>query len=453
MNTSLNTGVGLMTAWWYRHYVLGILFLAYVVNVMDRSSVLAVSLQSIKAEFGASDTQLGLLTGIAFAVFYSTMGIPIAALADRSSRRNVLAVSIAVWSGMTALCGTAVNFGMLFATRVGTAIGEAGGSPPSHSLISDYFPKTERGRAFAIFALGVPFGTALGNFVSGQAVQAYGWRTTFILVGLPGLLVSALVYLTIKEPPRGLSDHAGTVRPPVEVPGLFEALAVLWRRPAFRHLCLATALHAVAWYASSAFNAAFLIRSHQLTASAAANWLTIFAVLSGLGTFLGGYLSDKLSVRTNDKRWYLWVPAVATLAVVPFQFLAYLSDSLTPALQSFAVMTFLSAVFFGPAFTMTQALATLRMRSVASSLLLFVQTIIGYGLGPLIAGNISDQLAPAYGAQSLRYALAIVGIVNVWSALHYVLGTRTLKADLAHAEEQCQGGRATTTAALSPAKA
>ena len=300
---------------------------------MDRSSVLAVSLQSIKAEFGASDTQLGLLTGIAFAVFFSTMGIPIAAWADRSSRRNVLAVSIAVWSGMTALCGMALNFGMLFATRVGTAIGEAGGTPPSHSLISDYFPKTERGRAFAIFALGVPFGTALGSFVAGQAVQAYGWRTTFVLVGLPGLLVSALVALTIKEPPRGLSDHGGALRQAGSVPGLFEAMTVLWRRPSFRHLCLASALHAVVWYASSAFNAAFLIRSHQMTAATAANWLTLFAAVGGLGTLAGGYLADRLSVRTNDKRWYLWVPGIATLGIVPFQLTAYLSSGLTPTLE------------------------------------------------------------------------------------------------------------------------
>ena len=452
MHKSLDSGMALMTAWWYRHYVLGLLFLSYAINVMDRSSVLAVSLQSIKAEFGATDTQLGLLTGIAFAVFFSTFGVPIAALADRSSRRNVLAISIAVWSGMTALCGMAVNFGMLFATRVGTAIGEAGGTPPSHSLISDYFPTTKRGRAFAIFALGVPFGTALGSFVAGQAVQAYGWRTTFVLVGLPGLLVSALVALTIKEPPRGLSDHGGALRQPGTAPGLFEAMAVLWRRPSFRHLCLASALHAVVWYASSAFNAAFLIRSHEMTAATAANWLTMFAVFGGLGTLLGGYLADRLSVRTNDKRWYLWVPGIATLAIVPFQLTAYLSGGLTPALEAFAAMTFLSAAFFGPTITMTQALATLRMRSVASSLMLFVQTMIGYGLGPLFAGYISDRLAPAYGTQSLRYALALIGALNVWAALHYLLGTRTLQADLAHAEEQCQGGTLTTGATLDPVK-
>ncbi len=190
-----------------------------------------------------------------------------------------------------------------------------------------------------------------------------------------------------------------------------------------------------------------------MTAATAANWLTLFAAVGGLGTLLGGYLSDRLSVRTNDKRWYLWVPGIATLLTVPFHLIAYLSGSLTPAILSFAAMTCLAAAFFGPSITMTQALAPLRMRSVASSVLLFVQTMIGYGLGPLIAGHISDQLAPSYGAQSLRYALAAIGVVNVWAALHYLLGTRTLQADLALAEEQCQDGTITARAALDPVKA
>src|SRR5215813_9432242 len=172
---------------WYRNYVLGVLFLAYVANTIDRSSVLAVSLQAIKLEFAATDTQLGLLGGIAFALFYSTLGIPIAAMADRTSRRNVLAVAVGLWSAMTALCGLAVNFAMLFATRIGTGIGEAGGSPPSHSLISDYFPKSRRGTAFSIFALAVPIGTSIGSAVGGWGNQHFGWRMTFIAVGLPGI--------------------------------------------------------------------------------------------------------------------------------------------------------------------------------------------------------------------------------------------------------------------------
>ena len=425
----------LMSQRWYRQYVLGVLFLTYVLNVIDRSPVLGVSLQFIKVEFGASDTQLGLLTGIAFALFYSTMGIPIAAWADRGNRRNVLALAVAVWSGMTALCGMAANFAMLFAARVGTAVGEAGGSPPSHSLISDYFPKSERGKAFAIFALGVPLGTALGNYVAGQSIEAFGWRTTFMLVGAPGLLVAGLVWLTIQEPPRGLSDGTAAAAAHTRAPGMFEALGVLWTRRSFRHLSLAAALHSVVWYASGAFNAAFLIRSHGMGASEAGNWLTFFSLVGGLGTFLGGYAADRLSARTGDKRWYLWVPGMATLVMVPFQFGAYLPADMALAVPSFSIMMFLAAVFFGPSFAMTQALATLRMRSVATSLLLFVQTLIGYGLGPLMAGRISDWLMPTYGTDSLRWALVTVGLVNIWAAAHYFWGTRTLREELALTEQ------------------
>src|SRR5206468_894606 len=226
-------------------------------NTVDRSTVLATSIQAIKREFNASDFQLGMLTGLPFAVFYSTLGIPIAAWADRSSRRNVLVLAVAVWSGMTALCGAAVNFGMLFATRIGTAVGEAGGSPPSHSLISDYFPKSRRGTAFSIFALAVPFGTALGSAVGGWGNQHYGWRATFAMVGLPGIVLALLVRLTIAEPPRGYADGVHRSQAAARTPGMWEVLMFLWRRPSFRHMSLAVALHSVVWYASGAFNNAF----------------------------------------------------------------------------------------------------------------------------------------------------------------------------------------------------
>ncbi len=268
---------------WYWYYVLAVFFLSYVVNVMDRSSVLALSLQGIKREFSASDFQLGLLGGIPFAIFYATLGIPIAAWADRSNRRNVLSIAVAVWSGMTVLCGMAVNFGLLFAARVGTAIGEAGGSPPSHSLISDYFPKSRRGTAFAIFALGVPFGTAMGNYIGGWVNQHYGWRQTFFVLGLPGLLIALLVRFTVIEPPRGLGDNV--IRQTSDPPPIPEVLRFLWRRASFRHLSLGTALHSVAWYAGSQFNAPFLIRSHQMTTLQAGNWLAVFALVGGCGTF------------------------------------------------------------------------------------------------------------------------------------------------------------------------
>ena len=422
----------LLTTSGYAHYVLGALTLCYVVNVMDRSQILAASLQTIKLELGASDLQMGMLTGLPFAVFYAIMGIPIAALADRWSRRNVLALSVGFWSAMTALFGLAGSFTTLFVTRVGTAVGEAGGSPPSHSLISDYFPKSRRGTAFSIFALAVPIGSALGAAIGGWGNDNLGWRMTFVAVGAPGLLLALLVRMTVLEPPRGMSD--GVVRSAEKAPAMLDVLRFLWFRPSFRHLSLAAALHSVVWYASGAFNNAFLQRSHALTAAEAGYWIAVFSLIAGVGTFVGGFLADRLSVRLNDRRWYLWVPGIATLFCVPFQFLAYLSPTLSTALPGFVGLMLMAAVFFGPSFAMTQALATLRMRSVATSVLLFIQTLIGNGLGPSLTGFLSDWLAPSYQVDSLRYALVIIGVVNVWAAVHYALGARTLRADMAHSE-------------------
>jgi MFS family permease len=425
-------------AYWY--YVLGLLTLCYVANVMDRSTILAASLQAIKREFGASDFQMGALTGLPFAIFYSTLGIPIAAWADRSSRRKVLAIAVALWSGATAMCGLAIGFAMLFGSRVLTAIGEAGGSPPSHSLISDYFPKLRRGTAFSILALAVPIGTSLGSAVGGWGNQHFGWRMTFVMAGAPGLLLALLVRFTVIEPPRGFADAGGApVLTRDRTPSIPEALAFLMRRASFRHLCIAAALHSVVWYAGGAFNNAFLQRSHHMPVAQAGYWISMFAAIGGVGTFLGGFLTDRLSHWTGDRRWYMWLPGIATLLCVPFQFGAYLSPSLSIALPSFALMMCMAAVFFGPSFAMTQALATLRMRSVATSILLFVQTLIGQGIGPATAGFVSDHLMATAGTRSLGYALVIVGMVNLWAAVHYVLGARSLRADLQETEALAAG--------------
>jgi predicted MFS family arabinose efflux permease len=449
---------GILARPWYAHYVLGLLFLSYVLNTVDRNSVLSLLLEDIKKEFGASDAQLGLLGGIPFALFYAVLGIPLAVWADRSNRRNLLAFAVAMWSATTALCGAAVNFAMLFVSRVGVAVGEAGGSPPSHSLISDYFPKSQRGTAFSIFALGVPFGTAVGNFVAGWSRDTFGWRATFLIVGLPGVLLALLMRLTINEPPRGYADRFLTpagqpvprdaVRAPTKAPAppVGDVFRFLLHKASFVHLSVGTALHSVAWYAGSVFNAPFLIRSHAMTRTDVGFYLGVIAVVAGLGTFVGGLAADRLSVWKNDRRWYLWVPGIATLAMVPFHWVTYLHPSMWVVLPAFCVTMLLAAVFFGPSFAMTQALAALRMRSVATSLLLFVQTLIGFGLGPWAVGQISDWLKPAgmslplvgvvgQGADSLRWGMVIVGLINVWAAAHYFWGARFLLADLADSEK------------------
>jgi len=422
----------------YRNYVLAVLFLAYVVNVMDRA-VLGVLIQSIKHEFGATDAQLGLLGGLAFALFYSTVGIPIAFWADRASRRNILALAVGLWSIMTALCGAAVSFTTLVLARIGTAIGEAGGSPPSHSLISDYFPLSRRATALSIYALGIPIGAMIGSLAGGWLNEFYGWRMAFIIVGLPGVLVALLVRFTVREPPRGRADNVGAHVATAAPPGVLEVASYLWQRVSFRHLTFAAALHSFVWYGGSTWNAAFLIRSHGMNSGEAGTWLAGFALIGTIGTFLGGWLSDKLSARTGDRRWYLWVPGYATLIMVPFQFTSYLAPSLWAAIPSFAVMIILASIFFGPSFAMTQALATLRMRAVAASILLFIQTIIGLGLGPYFVGVISDRLAPTVGENSLAYGLVIVGLVNLWAAAHYFGGARMLREDLATTERVSRG--------------
>jgi MFS family permease len=411
----------------YKGYVVAVLVLGYIFNVVDRGA-LGILVEPIKRDLQISDTAMGLLTGLAFAMFYSIMGVPIARLADRWSRVNVLALAITLWSIATALCGAAYNYFTLFLARSATGVGEAGGSPPSHSLISDYFPITQRATALAVYAMSVPIGTAIGSVASGWGNVYLGWRWTFVAVGLPGLLVALLVWLTVKEPPRGYSDGPGKKQQ--VAPPFFDVFRFLLTRRSFMHMSLAAALHSVVWYAGSNWNAAFFIRSHEMNTGVAGNYLGTFALIGAIGSFAGGFIADKASTKTGDKRWYMWVPGIACVIMVPFQFLSYLSPDLSVVVPSFSIMVVLASMFFGPSFAVAQSIATVRMRAMATSVLLFIQTMIGLSIGPFVVGLLSDYLAPTAGAQSLRYALVIVGLANIWAALHYFLGSRGYREDL-----------------------
>jgi MFS family permease len=415
----------------YQYYVLFMLVLGYVFNVIDRSSVFGAVLPAIKKEIAATDLEMGLLSGATFAVFYSFLGIPIARLADRWSRVNVLALSIALWSAATASCGAAWNYLSLFSSRAMTAVGEAGGSPSSHSLISDYFPISRRATALAIYAMAVPIGTSIGNYSSGWLNVWYGWRQTFVIVGLPGVVLAVLMWLTIKEPPRGYSD-ATKVRPRGQAPPFFEVFKFLLARNSFMHMSVAAALHSVVWYSGTTWNNTFFVWSHGLNSGQAGSRLAIFSLIGAIGSFAGGLLADRLSVKKDDKRWYMWVPGIACIVMVPFQLTAYLSRDLTIVVPiTFSLMFIFASMFFGPSFAVAQSIATVRMRAVSASVLLFIQTIIGMTLGPALVGQLSDMLKPVVGEGSgIAYPMAAIGLVNLWAALHYFLAARRYRQDL-----------------------
>jgi MFS family permease len=413
----------------YRYYVLGVLLLVYVASVVDRA-VLGLLLEPIKLEFGVSDGALGLLGGIAFAGFYATLGIPVAAWADRANRRNILAAAVAIWSLMTALCGLAASFTWLLLARAGTAVGEAGGGPPAQSLIADYFAPEKRATALSVYAMGATIGNMLGNLIGGWGVDWVGWRMTFILAGLPGVLIALLVYLTVRETPRGLADQVSASAAGVEAPGFIETVLFLWRRRAFRHMCLAIGLQSFAIFGGVTFAGVFFVRYHAMSPTEVGSWLAGFAVFATLGVLFGGLLADRVSTWRRDRRWYMWVPSLGALIIAPFQVTVFLHPSFPVVAVSYILMVIVGSSFLGPCFAMTQGLAALRMRAFAASILIFLQTLVGLGLGPTVAGFVSDALVAPLGDASLRYALVFVSLFNLGAALHYFLAARTLREDL-----------------------
>jgi MFS family permease len=413
----------------YPNYVLGVLTLGYVLNALDRS-ILGILLEPIRLEFVIGDTYLGLLGGVAFALFYATFSIPIGFWADRSNRTNVLALAVLVWSAMTVLCGFATTFLWLVLARIGTAVGESGGSPPSHSLLADYFPASRRGTALSIYALGAPAGAMLAGLLGGIGNDLFGWRVTLMLAGLPGLLLAPLILATITEPRSAAATptHRRMAKPTAA--SARDVTRFLWQRPSFRHLCAGCALHSVGVYSGATFNAAFLMRSHEWSTAQAGALLAFVGACGVAGTCIGGVLADRLAARLGDNRWHMWIPGFAILILAPTQLVGYLSSSLSVVVTTFALAGLLSGVFFGPSCATTQALAPPHMRAVAASTVIFVKTMIGLGLGPLLIGGVSDLLSPVAGVHSLRYALLLLAFFSLWSALHFILGARRLRADL-----------------------
>lgn len=414
----------------YRQYVLGVLLFVYIFNFIDRQ-ILAILAQSIKEDMGLSDTQIGALSGVAFGIFYATLGIPIARLADRYSRVNIISICLAIWSGMTALSGAATNFWQLLVARIGVGIGEAGGSPPSHSLIADYFPVSERSSALGIYAIGVPVGILFGNLLGGWINEFFGWRLAFLVVGLPGILLAIVLKMTVKEPPRGHSEAGRSMSDADQVP-FTQVLKTMWAFKSFRQLSLGAGTQAFVGYGAIAWMPAYLIRTHDMSSGEVGTALgLIIGIAGGVGSFLGGYLADRWGVK--DVRWYMWIPAFGFLAAVPTSIAMYSIDSLWLILALYVIPAFAVNLYTGPTFGMTQSLAPLAMRASASALLLFIINIIGLVFGPTAVGMLSDVFQVTFGmpdTESLRWALGLCSLVYLISFYNFMQAAKHLKGDL-----------------------
>ena len=408
-----------------RHYALGILVVVYTFNFIDRQ-ILSILLQPVKDDLGLSDTAMGMLTGFAFAAFYATLGIPIARFADRSNRRNLVAWALGIWSLMTALSGLAQNFWHLLAARIGVGIGEAGCSPPAHSMIADYYPADQRATALGIYSLGIPFGVMFGLFAGGWINEFFGWRAAFFVVGLPGILLALVVRFTLREPPRGMAEGRADS---TDQPSVGETLQYLWAKKSFRHMSFAAALTAFVGYGFITWAPSFLTRSFGMGTGEIGTWFgLILGIPGGIGIALGGYLADRFGAR--DPKWFLWTTAVALLICVPLNFVVFMSTNSTTALLAMILPVLLGNFYQATTFSQTQGISALRMRAVAAGILLFIINIIGLGLGPQLVGILSDVLNPDFGDESLRYALLICSLVYMWAAIHYFIAGRHLGDDL-----------------------
>mgnify|MGYP001319468965 FL=1 len=414
-----------------RNYALGVLTLVYTFNFIDRQ-LLSILQEAIKTELLLTDAQLGLLTGFAFAMFYVSAGVPIARMADRSNRRNIVAASVGLWSFMTAISGFVQSYLQLLFARIGVGIGEAGGSPPSHSIVSDIFPKEQRASALSFYSTGVNLGIMFGFLFGGWLNEFFGWRVAFLVIGVPGIILAGIVFATVPEPIRGLLENKKASD--TQVP-FIEVVSGLWQRKTFRHMALACGLNAFAGYGTVNWAASFFIRSHGMTTGELGTWLALSTGLVGaIGIFVGGFLGDKLGAR--DKRWYLWVPGLSTLLVVPGMLVVFLTSNTYLALVCMFVPGFLQNIYLGNSIATTHNLVGLRWRSTSSAILFLILNIIGLGLGPFAVGLLSDLFDPSLGVESLRYAmLAVLPTACVWSSIHFYLASRTLKADLERTPE------------------
>lgn len=443
-----------MTSQNYRRYMLIILATILAFNYVDRYA-LGIMLEDIKFDLDLSDTQLGFLTGIAFAAFYAIMGLPIARWADRADRIKIISVTTGLWSVAVALSGFAGNFIQLVLIRVGVAVGEAGCIPPAHSLIADYFTRLERSRALSAYMLGVPLSVVIGYFGAGWLNEFYGWRVTFVLLGAPGVLLALLAWFSLREPRLGDHRRRGdraidratpeqqisadkTVQP-------FGSVAmILWSNDTFRNLVIFFSVVYFFGYGILQWQPAFFIRSHGLGTGELGTW---FALIYGVGGFIGTYLGGELThhYAAGNERLQLRASAVLYALFGGISFFIYFTENVYLAFFLMSVSAIGGALATGPMFAVMQTLVPERMRATSIAITYLFANLIGMGLGPIAAGVLSDTFRPWWGDESLRYALLILCPGYVWGALHMWQASRTVVQDLARAESSHEPCSISTT--------
>ena len=415
----------------YRIYVLILLMGVNLFNYMDRS-ILGVLIEPIKEEMHASDTQMGILTGLAFAIFYAVCGFPIARIADRGLRVRVISIAMATWSAMTVLCGMAGGYWQLLLARVGVGVGEAGGNPPSQALLADYFPLEQRARAIGFFVAGAHIGIFLGTLLAGYIGYEYGWRAAFIALGLPGVLFALLVHFTLKEPPpRGQIESLDS---PLRSGSMWQAIAHLFESRSFKHLMIAVGILWFSNVGAGQWHAPFLQRSHGLDLKEVGFLLSFLSIPSLIAVLGGGFLADRLAKR--NPTWQIYVPLLGTLISIPFLLGFYLAPTWQLAFASACLAMLSSGVFAGVLLAAVQGLVGPHARALAGAILMFSSNLIGVGLGRFAVGVLSDLLMPIFAQDSLRWALVIMKVLPFWAVFHMWLASKSFIGDLREAPSQ-----------------
>ena len=399
----------------YRIYVLGLLMLTYLFSYMDRQ-IMSILIEDIGNDFTLNDTQRGLLMGLAFALFYAGLGVPVAWLADRANRKNIIAAAVTIWSVATAVCAMATGFWSLFAARVGVGVGEAGGTPPAHSILGDYFKKSELTRALSVYSLGPALGAALGLMAGGWLADQVGWRMTFVIVGLPGILLGIIVYLTVREPQRG--RFVTQPSDPIQPRGFGETFASLWKQRAYVGILTGHMLQVMCSYILMSWAAVIMIRTFEASTSQVGLYLGLGILFgSPTGMIAGGFLADKMGYR--DARWMAWIPAIVLFIAMPFYMGAMFVDSIALMAFLIGIGGFFVAFSYAPGIGVIQTVVKPDERALASSLLFLTSSLLGLGLGPIVSGWLSDVLRPTLGSSSINYAVAVSQIFLIPAALFY----------------------------------